>query len=305
VPVSQVRQVRTELPLVHHLGLLGQHGLAAYLGMLKIGQIEVGETVVVSAAAGGVGHLAGQMAANAGASVIGITGSAEKNRILEEELGFSRTVNRCSPTFPGDLRAACGAGADTFLGHIGGPVLDPRRPLMAAHGRAVCYGAVARYDADQDAVLAPGPRGIPLLVINETLRVAGFLIADFASERSAAFHQLAEWAERDQLKTITKVWDGLDAAPHALMAMLAGGNVGQVVVRVGPDPALLIGPALSTAITSPAAISRWPTTSTPRSPARPDRARTADCERTQHDIALRNCFADEEDQERWWLRSRC
>jgi NADPH-dependent curcumin reductase CurA len=204
--------------------------------MLEVGRVEPGDTVVVSAAAGGVGHLAGQLARISGARVIGITGSDDKNRILEEVLSFSATVNRRSATFASDLRAACADGANVFFDNVGGGVLEAMLPLMAAHGRVVCCGAVASYDTAQDAVLAPGPRGIPLLIVNNALRIEGFLTADFMPEWGDALDQLAAWTQEGQLNAITKVWDGLDAAPAALVAMLAGENIGQVVVRVGPDP---------------------------------------------------------------------
>jgi NADPH-dependent curcumin reductase CurA len=236
VPVSRVRPVGAEGPLHHHLGVLGHNGLAAYFGMLKVGQVTADDAVVVSAAAGGVGHLAGQLARIAGARVIGITGSDDKNRILEDELGFSATLNRRSPTFATDLRGACPDGADVFFDNVGGGVLEAVLPLMAAHGRVVCCGAVASYDTAQDAVLAPGPRGIPQLVINKALRLEGFLTADFMPQWGDALDRLAGWTQQGQLKAITKVWDGLDAAPEALVAMLAGENIGQVVVRVAPDP---------------------------------------------------------------------
>jgi NADPH-dependent curcumin reductase CurA len=236
VPVSQVRPVPAAHPLHRHLGVLGHNGLAAYFGMLKVGHVQPDDTVVVSAAAGGVGHLAGQLARIAGARVIGITGSDDKNRRLEEDLGFSATVNRRSPTFATDLRGACADGAGVFFDNVGGDTLDAMLPLMAARGRVVCCGAVASYDTAQDGVLAPGPRGIPLLIINKALRIEGFLTADFMPEWGEALDRLAKWTQEGHLRPITKVWEGLDAAPEALVAMLAGENVGQVVVRVGPDP---------------------------------------------------------------------
>jgi NADPH-dependent curcumin reductase CurA len=143
VPVSQIRPVRAEGPLHQHLGVGGHNGLAAYFGMFSVGRVQAGETVVVSAAAGGVGHLAGRLAKIAGARVIGITGSREKNRILEDELGFAATLNRRLPTFSTDLRAACGDGVDVFFDNVRGPILDSMLPLMATHGRVVCCGAVA------------------------------------------------------------------------------------------------------------------------------------------------------------------
>jgi NADPH-dependent curcumin reductase CurA len=236
VPVSQLRPIRVEGPLHHHLGVLGHNGLAAYFGMLKIAKVRAGEAVVVSAAAGGVGHLAGQLARIAGARVIGITSSDDKNRILEEDLGFSATVNRRSDTFAADVRGACADGIDVFFDNVGGGILEAILPLMAARGRVVCCGAVASYDAAQDAVLATGPRGIPLLIVNKGLRLEGFLTGDFMPEWGDALDQLAGWIREGHLKAITNIWDGLDAAPAALIAMLAGQNLGQVVVRVGLDP---------------------------------------------------------------------
>jgi NADPH-dependent curcumin reductase CurA len=143
--------------------------------MLKVARVQAGETVVVSAAAGDVGHLAGQLARNARARVIGIIGSDEKNRMLEDELGFSGTVNRRSPTFQSHLRAACGDGADIYFDNAGGPVLDMILPLMAAHGHVMRCGALATFDTGQDGLLEPGRHGIPLLVINKTLRIEGIL----------------------------------------------------------------------------------------------------------------------------------
>ena len=235
-PVSQLRPIRAEGPLHHHLGVLGHNGLAAYFGMLKIAKVRAGDTVVVSAAAGGVGHLAGQLARIAGARVIGITSSDDKNRILEEDLGFSATVNRRSGTFAADVRGACPDGVDVFFDNVGGGILEAMLPLMAARGRVVCCGAVASYDTAQDAVRATGPRGIPLLIVNKGLRLEGFLTGDFMPEWGDALDQLAGWIREGHLKAITKIWDGLDAAPAALIAMLAGQNLGQVVVRVGLDP---------------------------------------------------------------------
>jgi NADPH-dependent curcumin reductase CurA len=106
--------------------------------------------------------------------------------------------------------------------NVGAGVLEAMLPLMTAHGRVLCCGAVASYDTAQDAVLAPGPRGIPLLIVNDALRIEGFLTADFMPEWGDALDQLAGWSQQGQLKTITKVWDGLDAAPAALVACWPG-----------------------------------------------------------------------------------
>jgi NADPH-dependent curcumin reductase CurA len=235
VPLSQIHPVSAQVALEHHVGVLGHNGLAAYFGMLQIGDPKAGETVLVSAAAGGVGHLAGQLANIVGARVIGITGSADKNRMLEAELGFAATVDRRSPTFVDDLRSACPGGVHVYFDNVGGPVLDAALPLMADHGRVVCCGAVAGYDEAEDAVTTPRPRGVPMLIINKALRLQGFLTSDFITDWADAHRRLTGWMADGQLKAITRTWQGLDSAPDALVGMLAGENVGQVVVRVGPD----------------------------------------------------------------------
>jgi NADPH-dependent curcumin reductase CurA len=155
--------------------------------------------------------------------------------MLEAELGFAATVDRRSPTFVADLRSVCRGGVHVYFDNVGGPVLDAVLPLMADPGRVVCCGAVAGYDGAEDAVTTPGPRGVPMLIINKALRLEGFLTADFITEWADARRRLTGWMTEGRLKAITRTWEGLDSAPDALVGMLAGENVGQVVVRVGPD----------------------------------------------------------------------
>jgi NADPH-dependent curcumin reductase CurA len=236
IPLAGVRPVSVETPLHHHVGVLGHNGLAAYFGMLSVSEAKTDETVVVSAAAGGVGHIAGQLARIAGARVIGITGSAAKNRVLEDELGFSATINRRSPTFASELQATCRDGVDVYFDNVGNPLLDKILPLMADHGRVVCCGAVASYDGVDDNVKIPGPHGIPQLIINKALRMQGILTSDFVRKWNHALEQLAAWTRDGVLIPVTKIWDGLDNAPQALVSMLAGDNLGQVVVQVGSEP---------------------------------------------------------------------
>jgi NADPH-dependent curcumin reductase CurA len=193
--------------------------------------------VVVSAAAGGVGHVAGQIARTAGARVIGITGSDEKNRKLEAEYGFAHTVNHRSATFVDDLRDACGeTGADVFFDNVGGTVLDAMLPLMGHHGRIVCCGAAAQYDDKEDAVLQPGPRGIPQHLFNKALRMEGIFTPDYVSEWAEGARQLAAWLDEGTIEAATHIWNGLDSAPEALVAVLSGENFGQALVRISPDP---------------------------------------------------------------------
>jgi len=206
--------------------------------MTRVGAPRQGETVVVSAAAGGVGHLAGQLARSAGARVLGITGSAEKNNRLQNDYGFDAGVDHRSATFQADLMAAgSAAGIDVFFDNVGGPVLDTVLPLMARGGRVVCCGAVSQYDRHVDDVRQPGPRGVPQWLINKSLRMEGFTIADFQAEWPEAIDVLRAQLEAGILRPAVHLWERLESAPDALIAVLSGRNFGQGIVRLHPDPA--------------------------------------------------------------------
>ena len=236
VPAAQVLPVVPGFPLTYQLGIFGLNGLTAYFGMTSVADVKEGETVVVSGAAGGVGHIAGQIARVAGARVIGITGSSEKNQRLEAGYGFAGTVNRRSPTFRDDLRRAIGTGADVYFDTAGGPVLDAVIPLMAHRGRIVCAGDSAQYDAKEDNTRQPGPRGIPQLVISKGLRLEGIFVADYLPGRPEALRELADWLSDGRVKPAFEVRDGLDSAPEALVALMSGENFGQALIRLSPDP---------------------------------------------------------------------
>jgi NADPH-dependent curcumin reductase CurA len=220
-------------PLTHHMGVLSITGLTAYFGMLNIGQPRSGETVVVSAAAGATGSVAGQIARIKGARVVGVTGSDDKNRLLERDLSFDATVNHRSDKLRQDLAAACPNGIDVYFDNVGGRVLEAVLPLMRTHGRIACCGSVSQYDS---AAPAPGPVGVPGQLIVKRLRMEGFLVSDYIGEWAKAQEELAAWVTSGELKVLEDVVEGLDSAPKALVGMLAGDNVGKRIVRVAPDP---------------------------------------------------------------------
>ena len=136
-------------------------------GIREVASVRAGETVVISGAAGGVGHLAGQIAGSAGARVVGITSSDEKNRILENQLGYSATVNWKSSSFLDDLHTACRRGEDVYFDNVGGPLLGKMLPLIVDRGRIVCCGVTAQYDMDNPL---PGRSDLAMLMIAKSLR---------------------------------------------------------------------------------------------------------------------------------------
>jgi NADPH-dependent curcumin reductase CurA len=229
LPAQTLMPVTVRGPLTHHMSVLGVTGLTAYFGMLNVGQPKNGETVVVSAAAGATGSVAGQLARIQGCRVVGVAGSDAKNRMLESDLGFDATVNHRNETLREDLAAACPNGVDVYFDNVGGRVLEAVLPLMRTHGRIVCCGAVSQYDS---AAPAAGPAGVPGQLIVKRLRMEGFLVSDYFGEWAKAQEELAAWISSGELKVLEDVVEGLDSAPGALVGMLAGDNVGKRIVRV-------------------------------------------------------------------------
>jgi len=230
---NTVRPLTVRGPLTHHMSVLGVTGLTAYFGLLNIGRPLKGETVVVSAAAGATGNVVGQIARIMGCRVVGVTGSDEKNRLLEQDLGFDATVNHRSETLRSDLAAACPNGIDIYFDNVGGRLLEACLPLMKTHGRIVCCGAVSQYDT---ATPVPGPAGVPGQLVVKRLRMEGFLVSDFIGEWATAEEQLSAWVAAGDLKVLEDVVEGLDSAPSALVGILAGNNTGKRIVRIAPDP---------------------------------------------------------------------
>jgi NADPH-dependent curcumin reductase CurA len=233
LPVNTLMPLPARDPLTHLMSVLGLTGMTAYFGVLDVGRPQKGETFVVSAAAGATGSVAGQIARIEGCRVVGITGSDEKNRLLERDLGFDATVNHRSEKLREELAAACPNGIDVYFDNVGGRVLEAILPLMRSHGRIVCCGSVSQYDS---ATPAPGPAGIPGQLIVKRLRMEGFLLFDYASEFPKAQEQLAAWVAAGQIKVLEDIFEGLESAPRALVGILAGDNIGKRIVRVA-DPA--------------------------------------------------------------------
>ncbi len=226
---AAVRVVESGGDPAHHLGVYGGNGLTAYFGLFEIGEPRPGQTVVVSAAAGSVGHLVGQMAKLSGCRVIGIAGSDAKCRLLTGQLGFDIAVNYRGAGFRQEFRAACGDGIDVYFDNTGGDILGGALRRMKPHGRIVCCGVVSQYDTSSPA---PGPRGIPGLLINNRVRMEGFLVFDYAPRHDQARAKLRAWVEAGEIKPLQDEFQGLEEAPRAFVDLLAGGNVGTRIIRV-------------------------------------------------------------------------
>jgi len=216
-------------PLTHLLSIYGISGMTAYFGLLDCGRPQPGETVVVSAAGGAVGTLAGQIARLQGARVVGIAGGADKCAWLKRDLGFDDAIDHRAPDLRARLREACPLGIDVYFDNTGGEILEACLAEMAQHGRIACCGSVSTYDGPSPAA---GPRGVPGLIVTKRLSLTGFIATDFDDRRGAAITQLRAWVESGRLKVIEDISDGLESLPEALVGLLAGANRGKRIVRV-------------------------------------------------------------------------
>jgi NADPH-dependent curcumin reductase CurA len=232
-PARALSRLEPRGPLSHHLSVLGGTGLTAYFGLLEIGRPREGETVVVSAAAGATGSVAGQIARIQGCRTVGLAGSDEKCAWLTGELGFDAAINYKTEEVRQALKEHCPDGIDVYFDNTGGEILEAALSRMNLRGRVVCSGVVSQYDT---AAPAPGPRGVPGLVVTKRLRMEGFIVSDFFRQRAEATDQLAGWIADGQLVVREDILEGIEAAPRGLIGLLRGENIGKRMVRVAPEP---------------------------------------------------------------------
>ena len=230
LPEAAVRQISIDGDAGLHLGVLGINGLTAYFGLLSVGAPQAGETVVVSAAAGSVGHIVGQIAKLKGCRVVGIAGSDEKCRMLVDEFKFDIALNRKDGGFRDQFNAATPSRIHIYFDNTGGPILGSALFRMARYGRIVCCGAVSAYDTTNPD---PSPRGLPGLLVTKSVRMQGFLVFDFQEEYETARSELKSWVEAGELVSRHVEYQGLESAPQAFVDLLAGKTVGTTIVRVG------------------------------------------------------------------------
>ena len=229
IDAAQLRAIPAGADPALHLGVLGTNGLTAYFGLLEIGRPQPGQTVVVSAAAGSVGHIVGQIAKLKGCRVVGVAGSDEKCKTLVDELGFDVAVNYKDEGFREAFRAATPDRIDVYFDNTGGPILESALFRMNLRGRIACCGVVSQYDT---ANPGPGPRGVPGLLVNNRVKMEGFLVFDFLEKYDEARAEMTSWIESGKLVPKVTEFAGVESAPRAFVELLGGGTVGTTVVRV-------------------------------------------------------------------------
>jgi NADPH-dependent curcumin reductase CurA len=222
------------------VGVLGMLGLTAYSGMILMADPKPGETAVVSAASGGVGQIAGQLAKLAGARVVGIAGREEKRRYVVADLGFDACVSHLSPTFAADLKAACPDGIDVYFENVGGAVFDAAAALFNAGARMTICGLIAHYgDAPGvDARAELMARGADVFA-TRGVSVRDLFVGDFVEDWHDAFlRDVAPKVASGQVKYREDIRQGIEAVPACFAEMLRGENFGKMLVQVSIDPTL-------------------------------------------------------------------
>lgn len=214
-------------PISAYLGVLGMPGLTAFVGLCRIGSLKPSDVVFVSAAAGAVGSVAGQIAKISGSTVIGSAGSSEKVRSLLEK-GFDFAFNYKESSVSHSLREFAPGGLDLYFDNVGGEHLRAAISNMANFGRIVMCGAVSQYNQTS---AAPGPSNLSL-VVSRRLTLRGFLVSDHNDMYDEFMAEAVGWIRHGKLRYDETIREGLESAPGAFIDMLAGANLGKMLVKV-------------------------------------------------------------------------
>ena len=218
------------------LHVLGLNGITAYFGLLEVGEPRVGETVVVSTAAGAVGSIVGQIARIKGCRAVGITGSASKVRRCLDEFGYDAALDyKAEADLAAALGSACVQGVDVYFDNTGGPIADAVMAHLNVGARIVVCGTMGIADAGANEPPPQGPRPNRALLVARA-RMRGFLVLDHMHRADEAVAALAQWLRAGRLRYAEDIVDGLEHAPGALVRLLAGENRGKMLVRLA-DPA--------------------------------------------------------------------
>ena len=216
------------MPLTAHLGLFGHIGLTAYYGLLDVGQPKAGETLVVSAAAGAVGSLVGQIGKIVGCRVVGIAGADEKCRWLTDDLGFDAAINYKQENVFEALKRECPNGIDVYFENVGGEILESVLALINLGARISMCGMISQYNATDRRA---GPSNLFMLIVKRA-RMQGFLVSDYMSRAGEAMTALGRWYMEGKIKYRVDVVEGLEQTPRAVNKLFDGSNQGKLVVKV-------------------------------------------------------------------------
>ena len=227
-----------QVPISTAVGVMGMLGLTAYSGLLVQCDPQAGETVVISAASGGVGQVAGQLAKIRGCRVVGITSTQKKCAYVRDELGFDAVVSHLDDDFPAALAEACPDGIDVYFENVGGRVYEAVLPLLNRNARITLCGMISQYGNTDGQ--PPGEvwmeTGRPVFE-RQNVTAHSLFVGNFVADYQDRFlEEMSGWIAEGRIVYREDVWEGLESAPEAFSAMLKGGNFGKTLVAVSEDP---------------------------------------------------------------------
>jgi NADPH-dependent curcumin reductase len=218
----------TLAPLPLYLSTLGMPGQTAYHGILDVGKIKEGETVVVSGAAGAVGSVVGQIARIKGCRVVGIAGGPANVRYLTEELGFDGGIDYKNEDLRVGLKRECPDGIDVFFDNVGGDTLDVALTRLRMHARVVICGAISQYN---NTTPVKGPSNYLSLLVNRA-SMTGMVVFDYSKEYGNAARQMAAWMAEGQLKSREDIYEGIENFYETFLRLFTGEKQGKLVLKV-------------------------------------------------------------------------
>lgn len=228
VPAKELRKLDPALaPLPAYLGVLGMPGLTAYFGLLEVGALAEGDTVLVSGAAGAVGSLVGQIAKLRGARAVGIAGGPDKCKHLVDELGFDAAIDYRQGELRERIREACPARVNVFFDNVGGDTLDAALAHLALHARVVICGAISQYNEEQPK----GPSNYLALLVYRA-RMEGFVVFDHAPRYREALTEIGGWLASGRLQYRETIVPGLENFCDAFARLFSGDKLGKLVLKV-------------------------------------------------------------------------
>ena len=232
-------------PISTALGVLGMLGLTAYAGLVVQCAPQPGETVVVSAASGGVGQVVGQVAKQLGCRVVGIAGAAHKCQWVANDLGFDACVSHHSDDLAGELHAACPDGIDVYFENVGGSVFDAVLTCFNNQARISLCGMISQYGNTDGTDAGEAWRATGAATFSRLdMAVHGLFVGNYvASHQEEFLVRMGDWVRAGVIKYREHTTKGLEQAPAAFAAMLSGANFGKSLVLVGEDPTM--NPALA------------------------------------------------------------
>jgi NADPH-dependent curcumin reductase len=224
----QVLQCDPRRPVTDYLGVMGSTGLTAYFGLLDVGMPRSGETVLVSAAAGAVGSLVGQIARIHGCRTVGLVGSASKARWITEELGFDSAINYREVNVREAIARECPSGVDIYFDNVGGEILDAAMGQINLRGRIVLCGLISQYNSSSPLQEL---RNLGRFLVHRG-RMQAFIVLDYLARANEAYARIADWLEQGQIQHRVEIVRGLEHAPAALGKLFDGSNVGKLLIQM-------------------------------------------------------------------------